>query len=105
MYRVALNVAIDFHRRHRRWGTTAVSLDDAHEPSSPQDESKMEQLQELHELLERLSEADRAILVLSLEGNSYAEISDILGISESNVGTRLSRLKKSLRATVRASQN
>jgi RNA polymerase sigma-70 factor (ECF subfamily) len=105
MYRVALNVAIDFHRRRRRPGATTLSLEDMLEPSLSQNESKQEQLQELHELLERHSEADRAILLLSLEGNSYAEIADIIGISESNVGTRLSRLKKSLREIVQTQQS
>ena len=100
MYRVALNVAIDFRRRRQTRGT--LSLDD-HDPPSRHDEPKQEQLRELRELLERQTEADRAILLLCLEGNSYREIAEIIGISESNVGTRLNRLKKSLRESVRES--
>ena len=100
MYRVALNVAIDFYRRrHRREGKSLI-IDDANEPRVAFDEDKQEQLQELRELMEQLSEGDRAILLLCLEGNSYREIAEIIGISESNVGTRLSRLKKSLRQSV-----
>jgi RNA polymerase sigma-70 factor (ECF subfamily) len=57
----------------------------------------------LRELLDRQNEADRALLLLSLEGNSYREIAEVIGISESNVGTRLSRLKKSLREAAHAS--
>lgn len=104
MYRVALNVAIDFRRaRHRRPSETLLS-ESAYDPPSPRDESKQEQLQELRELLEGLNEADRAVLLLSLEGNSYRDIAEVIGISESNVGTRLNRLKQSLRQTVLASE-
>ena len=104
MYRVALNVAIDFRRSRQRQQMETRRLDDAPDPPSRQDETRQEQLQELRELLEELDEADRAILLLSLEGNSYREIADIIGISESNVGTRLSRLKNSLRQSVQASE-
>jgi RNA polymerase sigma-70 factor (ECF subfamily) len=103
MYRVALNVAIDFRRRRQRRLFASRNLDEGYDPASPGDEPKHEQLQELHELLERQNEANRALLLLCLEGNSYHEIAEIIGISESNVGTRLNRLKKSLRESVHAS--
>ena len=104
MYRVALNVAMDFHRRRRRpWQEWRI-LEPAHEPISPQDASQKELLDELHELLERHSEADRAMLLLLLEGNSYREIAEVMGVSESNVGTRLSRLKTSLKQSALSSE-
>jgi RNA polymerase sigma-70 factor (ECF subfamily) len=103
MYRVALNVAIDFRRRHQRRTTESLNHDAALDPPSPHDEPKQKQLEQLRELLEQQTEADRAILLLTLEGNSYREIAEIIGISESNVGTRLSRLKKSLRDAVHSS--
>lgn len=102
MYRVALNVAIDFRRRQTRWGreTTALDVDDVVNANpSKQDPQREEQLQELRALLEQQNPADRAILFLYLEGNSYREIGEILGISETNVGTRLSRLKAALRVS------
>ncbi len=100
MYRVALNVAIDFRRRRQSRRIETGRLEDTPDPPSRPDESKQEQLQELRELLEALNEADRAVLLLCLEGNSYREIAEVIGISESNVGTRLNRLKKSLRQSV-----
>ncbi len=103
MYRVALNVAIDFRRRRMRSRETG-SLDDTHEPTVTQDVTREELLQELRELLEHQSEGDRAILLLYLEGNSYREIAEVIGISESNVGTRLNRLKKSLRHCAQSSE-
>ena len=98
MYRVALNVAIDACRR--RPSAATVPLVDYLDPPVPHDEPKQSQLAELRELLEQQNEADRALLLLTLEGNSYREIAEIMGISESNVGTRLNRLKKSLRQSV-----
>ncbi|MDG3006959.1 RNA polymerase sigma factor [Paludisphaera mucosa] len=103
MYRVALNVAIDFGRRRRRWGREAASLDEdeTKAPSTTRDDDlKRQRSRELRELLERQPGADRAILLLYLEGHSYREIGDVLGISESNVGTRLNRLKNALRRSV-----
>lgn len=100
MYRVALNVAIDFQRRRRRWGrTTNLGEADTSLPAATTDET--EQSQQLRELLDGQSAADRAILLLYLEGHSYREIGDVLGISESNVGTRLNRLRNSLRQSAR----
>lgn len=94
MYRIALNVAIDFQRRRLRWNRESTSLSER-EHSIPADEPS----HELRELLELLDDADRAILVLYLESRSYREIGEILGISESNVGTRLNRIKNALRET------
>jgi RNA polymerase sigma-70 factor (ECF subfamily) len=94
MYRVALNVAIDQRRRQHRIPVT-VSLVD--EDARDDDQPRKEQLAELRELMQQLSEAERALLLLHLEGHSHREIGDILGLSESNVGTRLNRLKTTLR--------
>lgn len=99
MFRVALNVAIDYRRRQLRWRRNAASLDQEAEvaDAAANDSTKRELLSDLRELLEGVNEADRAILVLYLESHSYREISEIVGTSESNVGTRLHRLKTSLR--------
>lgn len=97
MYRVALNVAIDFRRRQQRWQRDGGSLDDH---AVHDDASKSEQLSDLREMLEQQDDADRAILLLYLESRSYREIGEVLGISESNVGTRLNRLKSAMRQSV-----
>ena len=48
-----------------------------------------------------LQPAKRALVVLYLDGFSYREIADVVGISESNVGVSLNRIKKGLAATVK----
>ena len=104
---MALNVAIDFRRRERRRPAQIASLDDGIVAADPAtgDAAKLDELHELRELLDQQADADRAILLLYLEGNSYREIGDVFGISESNVGTRLNRLKNSLRQTALASRD
>jgi len=105
IYRVALNVAIDFHRQRCRRSREHLGFARELETASGQDRVLTEQLRELRELLEHQSEADRALLLLHLDGNSHSEIGEVLGISESNVGTQLSRLKKSLRQSAVAHEN
>jgi RNA polymerase sigma-70 factor (ECF subfamily) len=100
MYRAALNVAIDFRRRQQRWGMETASLDEGGAAVLAVATDDAMKRQQLRELLEQQSDADRAILLLYLEGHSYREIGEVLGTSESNVGTRLNRLKTSLRQAV-----
>lgn len=104
MYRVALNVAIDFQRRQRRYGNRRTELSEQ-DGCLPGDviarHEETEQLIVLRRTLATQNDADRALLLLHLEGNSYREIGEILGISESNVGTRLSRIKDGLRKSLR----
>ena len=105
IYRVALNVAIDSYRKRRLRSQVHLGFDGDLEPSSNQDPMVVEHLRELRSLLERQTEVDRALLLLYLEGNTHREIGEVLGLSESNVGTRLNRLKKSLRQSVHSSEN
>ena len=51
----------------------------------------------LYRTLRRFEELDRALLVLHLDDRAHREIAEILGISESNVGTKLNRLKDRIR--------
>jgi RNA polymerase sigma-70 factor, ECF subfamily len=104
MFRVALNVAINFRRRQQRQGRETAMRDVGSEAAALaiDDATKRDELRELRELLERQSDADRAILLLHLEGHSHREIGEVLGTSESNVGTRLHRVKQSLRQSVQA---
>lgn len=106
MFRIALNVAIDWRRRQSRRPRETASLQDAGAgitDHSTEDDPRHEQLAEVHELMEQLGEADRAILLLHLEAHSHREIGEILGMSESNVGSRFHRIKNTLRQSVQGS--
>jgi len=104
LYRVTLNVAIDAARKRRRRAREQPGLDADRQPAPAADPVLGDQLEHLRALLDRQTEVDRALLLLHLEGHSHREIGEVLGLSESNVGTRFSRLKKSLRESVQSSE-
>jgi RNA polymerase sigma-70 factor (ECF subfamily) len=52
----------------------------------------------LYEYIGRLKDLDKALLLLYLDDKSYKEIAEIMGITEAHVGTKLHRIKKSLKA-------
>lgn len=85
MYRIALNVAISHLRRHK----PALPLSATPEPSM----APSPQIEELYRLVAQLDPLDRSLVLLYLEGYSFPEIGDILGISATNASTKLTRIK------------
>ena len=49
-------------------------------------------------MIRRLNQVDRALVLLYLEDLSYRELASILGLSESNVGVKLNRIKAKLQS-------
>jgi RNA polymerase sigma-70 factor (ECF subfamily) len=100
MYRIALNVGISFLRGNARRIRDSVAFDervhDQHDDST-EDPEAAERARMLHRCIARFDALDRALLLLYLEDRSYREIADILGISETNVGTKIARLKERIR--------
>lgn len=99
LYRISLNVAISFYRKNST-RTKKFTLLDGQLANTP-NEDKTENDRELY-LLEKfisdLKELDKALILLYLEDKSHTEISEILGISVSNVGTKIGRIKEKLKA-------
>ena len=99
MYRVALNVAISFYRQSKRTGNN-VELAEWHIniEDGPEDHSEKENnIRLLQQFISEMKELDKALLLLWSDSKSYKEIAEILGISETNVATRISRLKDKLK--------
>ena len=98
IYRIALNTAISFYRNDSKLNNKKTSID-ASFITLPQIESDSEsdKLSILYQFIERLDELDKALILLYLEDNKYKEIAEIIGISETNVATKISRIKKSLK--------
>jgi RNA polymerase sigma factor (sigma-70 family) len=97
MYRIGMNVAISFlrseHRRERHTVTIdGVDLVDFTSADRAADEAG-DDVRLLRRLVARLDEMSRALVILYLEGYSHAEIAEILGISATNVGTKIGRIK------------
>ena len=98
MYRIALNTAISWlrqeSRRHRRIVTAEPML---LEIAAPEAEEPDERLAQLRSIITRLPATERALVLLYLDGLRHDAIAEVLGISESNVGTRINRIKQRLR--------
>ena len=69
------------------------------DPSVETDPEK-EQIERLYQGIRKLNEPDRAIILLYLEDKSYKEMSEILGITVSNVGVKVNRLKEKLKTLI-----
>lgn len=97
VYRVALSCALNWKRTRsryqRRLETYGDLLPALPEPASPRDR---ERLQWLYARIQELPPVDRSLILLSLDRLSYGEIAEISGLSESNVGVRLHRIKQQL---------
>jgi RNA polymerase sigma factor (sigma-70 family) len=101
MYRIALNVAISFYRKERKWATKShfyneESIFRIEEETENQTELDYH-LKLLQEFIHGLNELNKALMLLYLEEKSYEEIAEILGISKTNVATKISRIKLKLK--------
>ena len=98
VYRIAFNVAISFHRRERRHRERRLPIDDhAISIAAAREVEPSEDVQLLLRCIDDLGELEKALVLLYLDGNDHASIADVLGISVSNVGTKLLRIKDKLR--------
>ncbi len=100
MYRIALNVAISGVRGNALRQRHAVPMDDAlHDIADPSsvDPDTHQHLRLLHGFIATLEPLNRALLLLYLDERGAREIGEVLGLSESNVTTKISRLKQRLR--------
>ena len=98
VYRIALNVAISFHRRERRHREQRQPLDERAITIEAAPLEPGGDVQILLRCIEDLDALERALVLLYLDGNDHASMSAVLGISVSNVGTKLWRVKDKLRA-------
>ena len=99
MYRIALNVAISFARGDGQRRRLVVPLGDAHDDLAEAafDHEAAQHVALLQRFIARQSPLDRALLLLHLDERPQREIAEILGIGESNVSTKIHRLKQRLR--------
>ncbi|MFT2089942.1 RNA polymerase sigma factor [Paraglaciecola sp. 2405UD69-4] len=97
VYRVALNTAISFLRT-QSLRKDYIEVTNTGVLEEPIDSKNSEVLIEVQRLLKLLNKYDRALFIMHLDGLSHNEIADVLDISTSNVGTKISRIKQSLNA-------
>ena len=95
MYRIALNVAISFYRRESTRKRYMLSAEGSLLEFPEATPNQSEDLAILNQFISRLDPLNKALVLLYLDGNSYLEIAAILGITETNVATKINRIKRS----------
>jgi RNA polymerase sigma-70 factor (ECF subfamily) len=108
VYRIALNMAISFYRKENTRNSRTTSIDETLIDIAFELESKNEQesqLNLLNQFIQQLDKLNKALILLYLDGHNYDEIGNILGISASNVGTKLNRIKKKLKQQFETTTN
>jgi RNA polymerase sigma-70 factor (ECF subfamily) len=93
IWRIALNRAISWQRGA---GDVHADLDDVVEPATPDHTGDGLLVDRIYDAIRTLAPIDRSLIMLSLEGHRYAEIADITGLTDTNVGARLSRARAKL---------
>jgi RNA polymerase sigma-70 factor (ECF subfamily) len=98
LYRILLNVAISFYRKSSKRARKYTELPEQMAEIPVEDKSENErQLNLLDQFISELKEIDKALMILYLEDKSHTEIAEILGLSVSNVGTKIGRIKDKLK--------
>jgi RNA polymerase sigma-70 factor (ECF subfamily) len=99
LYRVALNTANAWTRkedRHQRGKQPLAVVEGL--LTTPSSEERDPRVEWLYRQIAQLKDVDRSVALLLLDGFSYKEIAAIVGISESNVGVKIHRIKAALAA-------
>jgi RNA polymerase sigma factor (sigma-70 family) len=98
VYRVAHNRALNWQRARRRYRLRVADAQrlGALAAPLPADPDRQRQLDQLYEAIRTLPPFDRTLMLLYLDNLPYAAIHDITGLSESNVGVRLMRIRREL---------
>lgn len=100
MYRIALNVAISFYRKERKWSLKSDFYTEAsifNMVDENDDDELDDQIKLLQNFINNLNELNKALMLLYLEEKSHEEIAEILGITKTNVATKIGRIKLKLK--------
>jgi RNA polymerase sigma factor (sigma-70 family) len=98
IYRIALNTAMAIYRKAKPNIHYSDNIPEQIHPVGDLPVSENEE--RLFSALRKLNDSEKAFISLYLEDLSYQEIADIVGISESNVGVRLNRIKNKLKEKI-----
>ena len=101
IYRVAINTSMNFSRKKKNdklyFPPDLKQFESQNWITEPPDSTNSEIL---YHCIDELSQLNKAIILLYLDGNSHDEISEITGISKTNVGTRIFRIKEQIKNLV-----
>lgn len=101
IYKVALNTAMNYNRKNKK--NSFFSFLDDHKQDEitnwliDQEYDNTNETEILYQCIDKLNEINKALILLYLDGKSHEEISEITGISKTNVGTRIGRIKEEIK--------
>ena len=95
IYRIALNTCISFIRKEKNIPEIVTLTQEA--DRSEEDDETQAMLQQLYRMINRLGQLEKSIILLYLEEKSYEDISEITGLTVTNVATKLNRIKDKLK--------
>ena len=95
IYRIALNTCISFIRIEKNIPEFVTLTQEA--DRSEEDDETQAMLQQLYRMINRLGQLEKSIILLYLEEKSYEDISEITGLTVTNVATKLNRIKDKLK--------
>ena len=95
IYRIALNTCISFLLKDKYFPEIVTLTQEA--DRSEEDDETQAMLRQLYQMINRLGQLEKSIILLYLEEKSYEEISEITGLTVTNVATKLNRIKDKLK--------
>lgn len=97
MYRVAMNTAITQLKKSKKNSNSVPITEVILNRTETKNDVLEERLKLLYQQIQYLNPLEKGLMLLLLEGKSYKEMAEITGLSESNVGTKISRIKTKLK--------
>jgi len=105
IYRVCLNTAISYYRKSKARSQRTALLDDVQDLADlPSGNSIEDASAILDQFIAQLREFDKALIILYLEGTHQKEIAEIMGMTLTNVSTRIGRIKEELKKRINTSK-
>jgi len=101
LYRVALNCALAWSRKERKHRDRTESIETNEQVLRETVRAQKPRLAWLYEQIAQLDHVDRSLTLLLLDGFSYREMAETLGISENYVGVKINRIKSHLKSLTR----
>ena len=97
VYRVSLNTAITWFRDHSKQSKRIEYTNWIPDMTNETDHATDELYEQLYKAIDTLGKIDKAIIMLFLDDTSYDEIAEIVGLTKTNVATKIGRIKLKLK--------
>jgi len=97
VYRVSLNTAITWFRDYSKQSKRIEYTNWIPDMTNETDHATDELYEQLYKAIDTLGKIDKAIIMLFLDDTSYDEIAEIVGLTKTNVATKIGRIKLKLK--------